>query len=287
MSNINIVRIDGITPVTGLVTDPKWEQMECVPANSRDTAKSLCGNSADWFGTTSIASLKSELSGEWPKGFKRIDEKLSRLEAPRVQSVRRSQVWSDQGDTINMDKVYAGSLETAWRTSKRQSRNVPPSFRIVVSTGISADVSADVLFWKGAAAIKLADALTEAGYNLEIVAVNLATPMGTHLKGNKYPWAHEIKIKDFQAPFDRNTLGIAIAHPGFTRAGVFTVKYRDYSANYNVGWGLSAPGHVEGKTMTALGYDQPNVRNILISDEADFQNASTADAFIKRTVEGL
>lgn len=293
-SHIVTERFDGVSSVVRAVTDypgDAWTRGPFIQnAQSRDAFKSSTGD-ASWYGSASKEAVRAELGGDWTRGFARIDKNLKTLSAPAVQSVRRSQVWSDAGDNVDMDKVWGGNLETAWRTSKRLSRTIPPSFRLIVSCGISAYTSADVLFWKGAATIRLAQALSDAGYNLEIVTVKACQPSisGPFKPGfsDKTIWIHEIKIKDFQSPFNLNACGVALAHPGFVRAALFQHNFNTYAQAGDVSSMLSYPKHLEEGDLGLLGYESANVRNVLMSNGDDFKDATTTNAFLARALAGL
>lgn len=113
------------------------------------------------------------LANGWPAGAAKaraLAAELTALVPPPVDR-RRRQVWSDDGDTLDLDRAWAGQWETAYRTSKRTTAAGQPVVSIAATWGVSCSVSDEALYWNGAAALALADLLEDAGYRVELLAV--------------------------------------------------------------------------------------------------------------------
>lgn len=120
----------------------------------------------------------------WVSGAGKITAALDALDTPLPQSVRRRHSWSDDGYEVCIDRIRAGNLDNAWRRTRRAVGAGPQPVKIAIQINATAGVAAEQLFWRGAAAVVMADALTLAGYRVEIEAhtyaqLNLA-PHFTH-----------------------------------------------------------------------------------------------------------
>lgn len=288
---MQIDRIDGVTVLTDIIRRDDWASGGFLPKHQRyPFCSGFGGCRPDWFGSSSMDDLKREVSGDWPVGFDKIDRNIKALDIPRLTSVRRTQVWADAGDEVSMDKVWSGNLDTAWRTTRRMSRSVPPSFRVILNSSIAGCMDADILFWRGAVAIKLIETLCEAGYNVEAVSLCPSLPGVGKIRDPKYKnttWLHEVKVKDFQAPFDRGLCGIALAHPGFTRAGLYAQNFQVYAPYITSTSGLGSAKDIEPEHIKAMGYETGNTRNFVLSGDEHFQSAAAANEFLKTLLEGL
>ncbi len=175
----------------------------------------------DWYGLpvrTGKEAIEILRNG-WSDGAKRINDNMNKLEAPRAKSPRRRPVWSDQGDTLDMQRVYCGRLDVAWRRTVRREATGPAQITLVANLSISGGTSAEVLFWRGAAAIKLADILTEAGYSVQIVSA-YGNRKGSDHHGETH-WTTEIILKPFHAPLDLAAVASGAACAATLRALMF------------------------------------------------------------------
>jgi len=120
-----------------------------------------------WLGVSSVAELRSVLQKGYPAGVAKL-EQITVGDLPEPQDIRRRRVRSDQGDELDMQAVYRGDLSRAWSRTKRQSRTSVRSVSIVIDLCGNANITSDQLFWRGAAGLRLANELTNAGYSVAI-----------------------------------------------------------------------------------------------------------------------
>ena len=129
----------------------------------RDATKSEFGT--DWFGgIRNLDEAAALLEQGWPAGAARIQELAAEIEAPQATVIRRQIVWRDDGDEICHDPLRSGQLDSCWRGSRRVASVGPTLVALNVNWGGPKCVSADGLFWQGAAACALADSLEQSGY---------------------------------------------------------------------------------------------------------------------------
>jgi hypothetical protein len=158
-----------------------------------------------------------------------MERELAGFETSAATSVRRTQTWSDQGDALDIHRVNAGQLDVAWRRTQRRSRRASQSVVVSFPLMIAAADHANKLFWCGAAALKLTDVLTQAGYNVALIGTH-----GTQFDGHV---GHDsLVVKAAEAPLDVEALIVAMAFPGFTRTAGFTaIASNPFTVNSGLG----------------------------------------------------
>lgn len=182
---------------------------------------SVVGRETKWYGlegtfkghTVPLADVVKLVNDGWEDGMKRLTAALKAITPPTPMNIRRMPAWGDHGDEVNMDRVRTGNLETAWRfTPKRAVGVAKRNVTIVVDSIASHGIPAEQMFWRGAAAVTLADALTNAGYSVQL----LSAFRGDGLHGEAV--VCRVMVKDYHAPFDLQTAAACLACPAFFRA---------------------------------------------------------------------
>lgn len=174
------------------------------------------GRGQDWYGAPTFTELQRRLREGWPDGSRRLLEIASRDINPA--SIRRRRVRADQGDEVDMQAVWRGDMSRAWTRTRRQNRSGVRSVSIIVNLGASGSVSADRLFWRGASALKLASALTEAGYSVAIYGAASAKNSDENATMDDVQF---VSIKDEDQPLDIDRLAALTAMPGYFRTSLF------------------------------------------------------------------
>jgi hypothetical protein len=190
-----------------------------------------------------------------------MEEALSGFDAPPMPtSVRRRMSRADMGDSVDMGHIWRGELATAWsRCAPRDSRAVR---RVTIACPIwdNCHVDAARLFWRGAAALTLADLLTAAGYAVQIAATCYSGRAYT--SGEDY--SARVIVKDFASPIDKQAIASSICLSGFFRTIMF-----------------ACCENADAETTGGLGYGKPApVREGEIADIADCMSAETAREWI-------
>lgn len=157
------------------------------------------------------------LATGWPEGVKKMREALGDLKMPKLADVRRRHLWRDSGDDISLEAMHAGKIERMFRTTKRRSIQVPPRLQIIVNTDANGNVTAEQLFWKGAAAIAFVEAVSKAGYQAAVDAF---------IGGNNYTvsGAHHflmVRAKNYDQPVSPSVLTAITANPATLRVVSF------------------------------------------------------------------
>lgn len=116
----------------------------------------------------------------WPELRRTLHEMMKDVELelpvfPTQSEVRRrKRKWMDQGDTLNIQRVWNGQLETAWQKPVRVNRMQPNTKRVTLAFDVSANgaVSNDQAMWRAALSQLLCDSLARAGRVFEVWVVD-------------------------------------------------------------------------------------------------------------------
>lgn len=128
---------------------------------------------ADFYGVEgTMETISSLLRTGWTDGADKLSTLVDGLSAslPRAVGIRRQKTRAAFGNELDIHRTNSGRFDVAWSSSKRALRPSTNIISVVVDLGAGFRVSADELFWRGAAAIVLANVLEPAGYSVELVA---------------------------------------------------------------------------------------------------------------------
>ena len=232
----------------------------------------------EWYG------LENEMEGDtcefrvmtrlmregWENGVNLMSEVESQIELPQARSLKRRRIRSDQGDDVDMQRIYSGNLDTAWSKMKRQFCRGPMRLRIVIDAISIGGVDADDMKWQGVAAMKLTDVLTAAGYSVQVESA-------FHGKGGRSAQEGDgerdlrVIVKNYSSPLELHTLATTTALPGFFRCLGHTWA----------GGSMSVPRLQESQVQ-----DPNDPAPVFIADQG-IRCASTAAAWVQRTLTEL
>lgn len=183
----------------------------------------------------SWADVVQKSAEAWPEGIEMMENIISQLEhlqLPTPKSHRKRLKWSeDGGDEIDLDRLRSGTA--FWRTTVREEARGQQLVSIFVNIGGSWQMAAKDLMWRGAAAIVLADILENAGYQVELYAVDSVYGAYTNGDGN----LKMVRLKEAGSPVDRATLVNAVSG-WFFRTVWFQARYaiNPHGVNFNMGF---------------------------------------------------
>lgn len=137
-------------------------------------------------------------------------------------AIKRTRVWTDEGDELDYDRFRNGDLEIAWRGSRRRKRaKLAPAITIVVNWANACSQSAEQLFWTGAVGVALVDLLENAGYETAVVAAAAGWQRGARSQS-----IVSVSAKDFGDPLRIEALAGLLCHAGVYR----TLGFYGYTA---------------------------------------------------------
>lgn len=241
---------------TRVITATVQELMELAPSTRNATQYNVperkTGDQSHWYGAPSCAAAKERTRIGWPEGWEKTRLALRSLRLPALPKRRRTR-FSDDGPDLNLDR-YLDGADQCWNVRRR----LPvPTVDVTVDIGGNAHVDADALFWRGAAAVALSDALENAGYRVRLLA----------LSSVRRPWQSSdpnlltrVRLKDYAEPLRPGHLAGAICTTALFRIGVFhAILAADEEANSGLGQSRDIPRqacaavHVGGTIADAAG----------------------------------
>lgn len=176
--------------------------------------------SSDWFGPFGRDEARAgrALRDGWPEAVDRVLALAARFRdrLPPPVSMARRIVKADQGDSLELQDVYCGRLDTSWRVPRRQSRRAPREVWLANYMGLSAAESGQKLYWRGAAVAVLTDLLAAAGYHVGILSYS--GQVGAFKEGPDEGTVQlEIVVKDPKSPLSLEALAGTTVNPAFYR----------------------------------------------------------------------
>jgi len=161
---------------------------------------------------------EKRLAEGWPDGASKIAELVDSIQEniPPAKSIRRRMVWGDQGDEIEITKVYSGELDSAWREARRCQSAGTPTITIQICWGNASVITPDSMFWQAAAGIACADVLEKAGYRVELRA-------GRHVGHPDSTQDFSVLLKDPSQPVDISSVAALCCSAGIYRTFGFGV----------------------------------------------------------------
>lgn len=222
-----------------------------------------------WYGDSSFENVVAMVTTTgWRSGLDKARKNLEITNGyvPRVAAIKPILTWTDHGDDIEIDKVYSGELETAWRGKKKKKiASGAKLITVAIQFDALAYRSAEDFFWRGAVAAVVADALESAGYRVKI----LAYQHDRKSFGEKN-YCSTIGLKDHREPLELEKLIAVTGHVGaFRWLGLGAMNEVPDRVNRHYGITVDGPLPVDKLqiTETALSiygcYDQSTAKRLI------------------------
>lgn len=240
----------------------------------------------------SVEQAKEWLMGGWADGEKRAAKNAVQIVVPNVRQIKRRGVWAENGDDLSQDRLYAGDIDTMWRTTKKKAAIGSPRVKICVQVGGSARVNPEQLFWRYAAAAPLADALVKSGYHVAIDAFSITT--GTYRQNNEKKEnehvrdvAMVLRVKQFTQPLNEQYFAAITGHAAFFRRMIFMwfcAGTNDVGQDTNSWLGLTANESYLRKDAWKAAFRDEGALTLFVNSEIlskDQANAWVTDALVK------
>lgn len=172
--------------------------------------------------TEIVAPMTQELLNGWPEGSKLLS-KVSREVSAMIPTSRRMKIESNHvsGFDPNVGDLLGGQ-PFAFRRWGKQPK--PQVIRLAVNTAVEAGVPTSAMVWSGAVAMVLADMYTQAGYSVEIWAVDTAACFASDEEVNKT--VSLVCAKRAEDQLLPDMLASVIVSPRFTRAVLLPLAWQ-------------------------------------------------------------
>lgn len=171
----------------------------------------------------------------WTEGIAIIERLAEKLDAKLPQPVdrRRRQRWDEyDGDDICLDRLRGGT--PFWRQTRREWVDAPQNVTLLVDVSTLAEVEAQDIFWRGAAALVAAKHLEECGFRAEIWAVNATELFYPRERRLFQAW----RLKSAEDGLNLGTLAVDLSG-WFYRSIVFQSRHSTKFTNGNTSVGGS------------------------------------------------
>jgi hypothetical protein len=202
-----------------------------------ETAKAQDGERSWRGGMSSVEEVKEFINNGWEKGVAQMRESVKALTVHGVKSIKRRKKWTDEGDEIDMCRVYSGELDHAWLSTERKlSDGGVTHLTVWVQTGFLCTHNPKDFFWRGAIACLMVDALEEAGYRVEVKGYYCGTQVFSRTRSGRIDCIYTYPLKSFEEPLNIDRMAAVTATAQFFRCAGFAVKMSaPYSAEYGLG----------------------------------------------------
>ena len=143
-----------------------------------------------------------------------LAEGLALHDAPMGRRLARRR---DDGDELDAG-AWVRRETDGWSRMER-TRRVPRVIRVAVNVASHCGMTPDMLFWRGAAACALADALESRGDRAEVVAYTAGT--GRFARNGGAMEIVEVMVKRAESPMDADGMALVLGEIGFYRTAFF------------------------------------------------------------------
>ena len=155
----------------------------------------------------------------WKEGREKAEREFSnKITIPKMPSIVRHRVWSDQGDAVDMQKVYSGQTDRAWQRARRgKLSGIKTHVLLLIDIGGNCTRNHEEFYWRGVLAALLADKLSLSGRSVKIV---VGQNGNRPYRSNEAPQSSEINIviKEFDEILNMDSLICSTALSGFFRS---------------------------------------------------------------------
>jgi hypothetical protein len=174
-------------------------------------------------GVESLAQARALFAKGWKEGADRAESLRRSLDGliPSGTIARRTRSFGDEGDEIRLDRALAGDWDRAWESrtiSQQRDSNV-----ISIATGwiASGATNHNDLLWNAIQLIVLSDALEEAGWRVELRAID-----GTYTYSHHgYLQMFDVMMKRPEEPMRSDIIAATIGHGGVYRTLGFVAMW--------------------------------------------------------------
>lgn len=211
----------------------KWEELQGRSPGRRE----------DWSAGYDPARIKRELTMP-PANSANVREIAAKIEFHNeTQRKRRKLAYRrEDGEELDAD-AWLRRDPNGWQRMEKTA-TVKSVLRIAINSAVRCDKRADDLFYRGAAAVALCDALENAGHSVEIVLFD--GMRGLYETSTTDKQLMEIKIKESHAPLDVDTVALAVGEIGFYRRAIIpaTLTCGTGKVRGNLGFPEALPDNV-------------------------------------------
>jgi hypothetical protein len=228
-----------------------------------------------WLGCSSYSEVERLVKYGWAEGIAKIDEKMTEIQVPAPTSVKRRKVRDRFGDEVDIHSVLAGNLDRAWTRTTRHPVSSIREVTLYIDISANAFVTAEQLFWRGAAGIIICDALENAGYSVKVVVYDYTIRPFDDFRYRDYSLLSTVVVKEAHQPLNKSALASTSALAGFFRKYIFASHLADE---------IKAAG---GLGSSATWTPEPETQNEMVFNVGKVNSQADAQRFVNQVVGNL
>jgi hypothetical protein len=204
--------------------------------NERYRAHLRLDNNPEWYGGfRNVDDGYKMICDGWEEGAKKAVLTLGNIKIPEIdgiESMRRTLIFSDCGEVLNIDQAMAGNWEKAWQTCKRIRSGVSRVLSVAIPFGGNCDKNSEQMFWNGAQGMIITDILEDKGYRVQLYGVHVAIE-----RAEGRTWDMDVvRLKNSDEPLRMDSLAAVVAHAGvFRTAGFMSILSKPMEVDYRLG----------------------------------------------------
>lgn len=199
-----------------------------IPAHNRDYRPELehdmahesdITNRAWRGGIRTLQQAADLLRDGWPLGTDLAATLAERLkeQLPEPMDRRRRMHWRDRGDEVSMERLQLGQYDRMWRSTDRKVQlGTGAVVTVAAQWGGNGNLTAQQLYWTGAALAALADLIDHCGLRCELLLIDAVKWVARG--GEPRYLAQVVRLKDAGDPVSLDTLVTVAAHAGVYRS---------------------------------------------------------------------
>ena len=190
----------------------------------------------DWYGGfRTLTDGYDMICAGWEDGAKRASVSLGNTQVPEIdgiESMRRNLIFSDYGETLNIDQAMAGNWDKAWQTCRRIRSGVSRVLSVAIPFGGNCNRSPEEMFWNGAQGMIITDILEDKGYRVQLYGVHYSR----HENGGVVLELDIVNMKRSDEPLRMDSIAAVVAHAGvFRTAGFASIVAKPLQTNGGLG----------------------------------------------------
>ena len=203
---------------------------------------------SEWLGPVRTAEQARELFRTgWADGVEKV-RKMAVRDLAVAQSIKRVRCRSDQGDELDITRIWRGRFDDAWSATTMGKRTHTRHIHLLATTQAACMIEQEQVYWRGAAVSRLADVLEDAGYSVAITGLTVAG--STNEDYDCCTFAYPVKA--YEQPLSLANIVSALCCVAWHRIAGFT-----------------AFASIPGSTHSYFGMNRDPVIEALIKDYAD------------------
>ena len=245
--------------------------------------------SSAWFGggVRTPKEAMQKIKDGWPEMLQRLNDmwgderpELS-LAASVVKVRRRKRHRKDYGDTLDMQRVWNGQLDTAWERPEREHRLTATQRHatLYIDMGTTCGTSADATLWRAAAAMLICDILVQAGRAVEIYVGDSGA--GAYPGGGPTYMQNAVRVKSYTQPLYMERLAAMVSMAYFRSYGFFTIMANPYKSTPSLGQPIHRGIPCQFEDREKRGELMVCIRSCLTQADAESEFYKVRDALLK------